>query len=852
MSLNYTSVYNFDDYKGKENETLEVECTGQGYTSINTQLLINKFPNLESIIIDSTLLLKIPEELKMIKKLKRIKLLGNLVTSNFSGIQNLVNLTELTISWHLSLNYFSIRNLVNLKVLSLSLNNISILPSEIENLINLETLDLSKNFIQILPPEIGKLKKLKILQLHHNFLESLPPEIKNLKNLEILSLGVNHLKSFPNEIFDLTNLRSLELCVNNIMSLPSDIQKLTRLEVLELSETEISHLPKELGKLTSLKSLILSANEIEKLPIEVFNLANLIELWLDKNQLTSLPDEIGNLVNLRILRIDHNILSLLPRQFGDLINLEILIAFDNKLTSLPNEFGNLLSLEILDLRKNEIERILKQIGKLINLKEFRADANNICDIPIEIGNLVNLEVLGLSENVIQSLPVEIGNLLKLVELDLCYNEIEFLPEQIGNLKSLKNASVRSNKLTYLPKEIGNLSNLEFLESDQNLLKSLPIEIGSLKKLKVIDLSYNLLTYLPYSICFLEQSLQILKLIGNPIEFVGQPDKFGEATMSLIFQDRVQFSGVENVKKFKPISTKNVYLKIKDQNIHWNVDKLKTIESSQIPMHSLSGLEILRILRENLCPLLRNSENSSIFYKYVEHLYFPNIDYKLWRMIPAYVNSAQDLIEAIIRRLIENISEIEKINSNVNAICEGIEFCPDRQMAELRFCYYMLEGENDPNNTLKSFVYSFIATQKEKVFDYTILPSNSNQNTHVLNYWKYTLSDELGFGFKFRSLYDNKEQDQFHGRKGNALDAFYKVFTPSLIIKLLTDTINENKPIMCLALMHIFESQLTLHVKNNMFESEDQEHTTFNGSKITKKFVEAYLIEIGVLEYKTKV
>jgi len=69
-------------------------------------------------------------------------------------------------------------------------------PKEVFVLTNLEKLSLSDENLYIIPPEIGKLKKLKQISFPHCRLERLPDEIFTLKNLTVINLLTNN---FPHD-----------------------------------------------------------------------------------------------------------------------------------------------------------------------------------------------------------------------------------------------------------------------------------------------------------------------------------------------------------------------------------------------------------------------------------------------------------------------------------------------------------------------------------------------------------------------------------------------------------------------------------------------------------------------------
>lgn len=220
--------------------------------------------------------------------------------------------------------------------------------------------------------------------------------------------------------------------------------------------------------------------------------------------------------------------------------------------------------------------------------------------------------------------------------------------------------------------------------------------------------------------------------------------------------------------------------------------------------------------KNIFPKISKEANRVII-NYIRKLFNHNIKYEYWPVPEASSRIALDLIEAITREFSTMLSEGKKpiaeikeiMSTNLGEVASAIkEFCPDRQISELRFVYNLLRGEmqNDVIS-LDSFFEKFIAAQKEELFDQVFTPGGSFQSVHVLNYWKHKMQVELGFDFTFTSNSGTMEQDPYRGEIGNAFDAFFKAFTPNRIIKALTQEINLKKEMLCSAAEFICKSEV---------------------------------------------
>jgi Leucine-rich repeat (LRR) protein len=367
-----TSIENIDEFiecinDNNESNVVKIYIDSKMTKTNNSYFFqhLNKFRNLESLLIYENPSKTIHPVIFTLIKLKTLALSGNNFGKIPDDLRKLVNLNSIEFN-DCKLNFFpeAIYSLVKLKEIEMNNNNIKELSGKITLLTNLELFKISHNKITSLPNNIGSLVKLTHFYINNNKITSLPYSIGSLTNLILFSINQNEITSLPNTIGSLTNLEYLSLSINKIISLPNSIGSLVNVNELNLSYNKITSLPNSLGSLTKLKDLKINQNEITSLPNSITLLTNLEYFYLSNNKITSLPNNIGSLTNLKRLYINNNKITTLPNSIGSLTNLIALSIIHNEITSLPREIINLnlvqfeIDLEILD---EESRQIVQQI-----------------------------------------------------------------------------------------------------------------------------------------------------------------------------------------------------------------------------------------------------------------------------------------------------------------------------------------------------------------------------------------------------------------------------------------------------------------------------------------------------------
>jgi hypothetical protein len=400
----------------------------------------------------------------------------------------------------------------------------------------------------------------------------------------------------------------------------------------------------------------------------------------------------------------------------------------------------------------------------------------------------------------------------------------------------------NNQLQSFPDSIWNLNNLTELELSKNQLQSLPDTFGNLKNILIIELNDNNLISLPPCFRDIIHQLRILVLSGNPnFSEYGEGEYLGRFELAELLGDRVVF---ENADGPKVIIDEVEYINsMKKNRIYWNIEKLANIRLKQIPETKLTSSEM-----QDICCFLQekeivSEEECGILKEYIQSLFDPNYGYRRWRMLQKYVSMTKNYLGFILSYLEEKVSSqrMDLVSFSVSDIVEGIRYCPDRQICELKRAYCAILNDNESD--LDQIIYQNIAKLKEQIFNLAITPSISPQNVHVLSYWKYELRDKLGFDFDFQTDIGTMGQDPFGGCRGNALQAFFTKFTVNYVISNLNAHINDNKRAMCeLMLMISQDDKLNEQDKEEMgVNLEGDEFANIN-----EKAVEYVLIKKDIV------
>ncbi|NXS57476.1 ECM2 protein, partial [Brachypteracias leptosomus] len=294
-----------------------LDLTGNSITTISDEAF-NGIPNLEWIDLSKNNITSPgigPQAFKILRKLKRLYLDGNMLVHIPSGLPSTLEEIRINDNHLHAIDDDGLQDLKNLVTLELEGNKLSeanVSPLAFHPLKSLSYLRLGRNKFRIIPQ--GLPATLEELYLENNQIEEVSEICFNhTRNINVIVLKHNKLEEHriaPLAWINQENLESIDLSYNKLYHVPSYLPK--SLLHLVLIGNQIERIPGYVfGHMKpGLEYLYLSFNKLTDDgidPVSFFGAYHTLrELFLDHNELKTVPFGIDEMKKLHFLRLNNN------------------------------------------------------------------------------------------------------------------------------------------------------------------------------------------------------------------------------------------------------------------------------------------------------------------------------------------------------------------------------------------------------------------------------------------------------------------------------------------------------------------------------------------------------------------
>ncbi|KAL1505672.1 hypothetical protein ABEB36_005178 [Hypothenemus hampei] len=322
--------------------------------------------------------------------------------------------------------------------LTLSHDNLTVIPDLSDNLDNVVSIDFSNNVITKLPFEhsLQTLRTLERLNFSANAIKQIDPNtFSNLTSLKILDLSRNSLTILNTRLFEtLTTLQYLNLSFNRLETLKDDcFYGLVKLQQLDVSWNNLVLVTAGSLQLQSLTRLLLAGNtglgNATEVIVEVGKKLHTVDA--SNIGLKQVPGTLTR--SIRTLKLMRNCIRMVTCGELDAYPLLQLVDFSwNDIVFIEDDaLGRQEFLSVLYLSNNKLQSIPKSLPERLSV--LHLECNSIEKVSKDdLLGLSNLEVLLLNDNKIGIVEGGAFTYLRsLVTLDLSRNSIKALDP--GNL-----------------------------------------------------------------------------------------------------------------------------------------------------------------------------------------------------------------------------------------------------------------------------------------------------------------------------------------------------------------------------------------------------------------------------------
>lgn len=357
-----TTCYNLTEALLDPQQVKEINLNAEALKSIPGE--IEKFPNLERLILSNNQLMEVSLDFSKLPKLKQLNLSNNPGLAVFSFPESFY--------------------LLPLEYLNLSGNALEALPNSIGKLTALQTLDLSRNNISSLPMELSNNKTLHTLLLSDNQLLPTPCQFCDFWSVKHLDVGENKqlfLQSLFQSLLYKDQLKSLR--ITNLMQdkIPADNLSKLPLEELTFSGSMISSFEGSVKQFSNLKSITFENCQLTD-PAKLFkqlnqikSLENIVFKQTDASKYLSEVKHLKKMVVQEAKLEDPKIIDELPNlETAEFIQLNSPAPVANN--KIPNSSSFLPMAQ--DMLNNNVEPIAERPAQ-----KFTLPADSPCEIKLE-------------------------------------------------------------------------------------------------------------------------------------------------------------------------------------------------------------------------------------------------------------------------------------------------------------------------------------------------------------------------------------------------------------------------------------------------------------------------------------
>ncbi|MEO1096717.1 MAG: PKD domain-containing protein, partial [Bacteroidota bacterium] len=457
-------------------------------------------------------------------------------------INQLGNLTYLSLNGITSEISSGISNLTNLTFLSIQESEITYIPIEVGQLVNLVTLNISFNtqLDSQIPSELGNITPLaNLLLLENDLTGTIPSELGNITGLQAIWLGGNRLSgAIPTSLSNIPALELFRVEGNNLYSAPDFNSGNHNIQFLDLGQNAVdfgtlepnftgpgthpfptfTYSPQaEIGEEQNLAFALGAPFDI---PFTTGGTRNFYQ-WQKKDAQDAWQDISGattsdfSKATFEATDIGEYRVVVTNEWVTDLtLYSKSIFVYQTDCGVVPDALEYLALVDLYNatnganwtnntnwLQGNTCTDFANWYGVTVengDVTVIQLTSNNLDGtLPLSIFNLTELRTFDIVNNsVFGSIPSEFAQLDKLVELVLANNEFSGpIPEQLWSLTSLQILRLNNNQLIGdLSPLVGNLSDLRTLKLEHNSITGeLPPEINSLLSLREITVGNNLLS-----------------------------------------------------------------------------------------------------------------------------------------------------------------------------------------------------------------------------------------------------------------------------------------------------------------------------------------------------------------------